>query len=94
MRLESTLGAEGYTVNELRDKDEMADSGVITTTDTTAVSGKFSAVQVIEDAVFSAFTETGGTGSMTGFTLTAGLVIYGRITGYTLTSGKVRAYKS
>jgi hypothetical protein len=68
-------------------------AGVTVTTNTTAVTGSFTAVQVLEDATFSAFTETGATGqAMTGFAIPAGTTLFGRITGYTLTSGKVRAY--
>lgn len=67
--------------------------GVTVTTNTTAVTGNFTAIQVLEDANFSAFTETGATGqAMTGFVIPAGTTLFGRITGYTLASGKVRAY--
>lgn len=67
--------------------------GVVVTTNTTPVSGAFTSISVIEDAVFSAFTEQNSSGgSMTGFVIPAGVTIFGRITGYTLSSGKVRAY--
>lgn len=67
--------------------------GVVVTTNTTAVTGTFTAVQILEDATFSVFTETGATGqTMTGFVVPAGVVLFGRITAYTLTSGRVRAY--
>jgi hypothetical protein len=67
--------------------------GVQVTTNTTAVTGNFVAIQVLEDATFSALTETGATGqAMTGFVIPAGMTIFGRFTGYTLASGKVRAY--
>ena len=68
--------------------------GTVTETGTTAITGDFVAVQVLEDAVFAVFTETGGEGdAMTGFTVAAPAVIPGRITAFKLTSGKVRAYK-
>lgn len=68
-------------------------AGVTVTTNTSAVTGRFTAIQVLEDATFSAFTETGATGqAMTGFVVPAGVTLFGRITAYTLTSGKVRAY--
>lgn len=68
-------------------------AGVTVTTNTTAVTGSFTAIQVLEDATFSVFTETGATGqAMTGFVIQAGTILFGRITAYTLTSGKVRAY--
>ena len=68
--------------------------GVVITANTVAVTGAFTAIQVLSDAVFSAFVETGATGVMTGITFTAGMTIFGSITGYTLTSGIVRAYKA
>ena len=69
------------------------ENGVTVTTNTTAVTGSFTAIQVLEDATFSVFTETGATGqAMTGFVVTAGTILFGRITAYTLASGKVRAY--
>ena len=69
------------------------ENGVTVTTNTTAVTCSFTATQVLADATFSVFTETGATGqAMTGFVVTAGTILFGRITAYTLTSGKVRAY--
>lgn len=74
-------------------RDVTGASGVVVTTNTAAVTGSFYAVQVLEDATFSAFTESDASGqSMTGFAIPAGVTLYGNITGYTLTSGKVRAY--
>lgn len=72
-------------------------AGVTVTTNTSSVAapagGSFTAVQVLEDATFSAFTEIGASGqSMTGFVVPSGVTLFGRITAYTLTSGKVRAY--
>ena len=68
-------------------------AGVVVTTNTSPVSGQFTAIQVLEDANFSAFAEAGASGqAMTGFVIPAGVAISGRITGYTLASGKVRAY--
>lgn len=69
------------------------ENGVTVTTNTAAVTGSFTAIQVLEDVTFSAFTEIGAAGqAMTGFVVPAGITLFGRITGYTLTSGKVRAY--
>lgn len=66
--------------------------GTINTADTNAVTGvEVSCIQVVEDAVFSSFTEEGATGSIA-TAWTAGSFIFGRITAYTLSSGKVRAY--
>ncbi len=68
-------------------------AGVVVTTNTSPVSGQFTVIQVLEEATFSAFAESGATGqAMTGFAIPAGVAIFGRITGYTLASGKVRAH--
>lgn len=68
--------------------------GAVVTSDTNAVVGPFVAVQILVDAVFADFSETGAVGSVVGLPLPAGLVLHGNITGYTLTSGAVRAYKA
>ena len=76
-------------------KDRTGNLGAEVTTNTSAVTGSFSHIQVLEDATFSAFTATGDTGqAMTGFAIPAGMIIGGNITAYTLASGKVRAYKA
>lgn len=76
-------------------QDNSFRNGVVVTTGTTAVVGKFCAVQVLEAATFSAWSEEGASGNvMTGFAIPAGTILHGRITGYTLTSGKVRAYRA
>lgn len=70
-------------------------NGVVNTTDTSAVTGEFYCLQVLEEATFSVFTEREATGSLTGFAIPAGTQLFNGlgITAYTLTSGKVRAYK-
>lgn len=68
-------------------------SGVVTTSNTDAITGPFVAITVLADATFSTFTEVNGSGAMTGFVVPAGVTIFGQITAYTLTSGTVRAYK-
>lgn len=70
--------------------------GVVVETGTTAVTGKFYAIQVLEAATFTTFTESGASGdSMTGFSIPAGTILYNGlgITAFTLSGGKVRAYK-
>ena len=70
--------------------------GVVVETGTTAVTGKFYAIQVLADANFALFTENSKTGDvMTGFAIPAGTTLINGlgITAFTLTSGKVRAYK-
>ena len=71
-------------------------NGVLVETGTTAQTGDFGAIQVLEDAVFSLFTEANADSAgdaMTGFTIPAPTILLGRISAFTLTSGKVRAYK-
>lgn len=70
--------------------------GVVVETGTDAITGKFYAIQVLEAAEFSTFTENAKSGdAMTGFSIPAGTILYNGlgITAFTLTSGKVRAYK-
>ena len=69
--------------------------GTVTTDDTVAVTGEFSAIQILEDAIFSAVSEEDATGSGDLLTIThpQDRVLFGRFTGYTLASGTVRAYK-
>lgn len=79
-------------LNPLPMKDASGLGGTRNTIDTVAVTGEFSAIQIIQDAVFTSLTEPGATGSLTGKILPAGLTLFGRFTGYQLTSGVVRAY--
>jgi hypothetical protein len=73
--------------------DSNGQGPVIYTTNTTAVTGgSFRQVVCLTDTVFSAFTRTDATGSITGVTLPAGTVLFGPVTAYTLTSGAVAAY--
>lgn len=70
--------------------------GVVVETGTTAVTGKFYAIQVLDAATFTTFTENGASGdAMTGFSIPAGTILYNGlgITAFTLSAGKVRAYK-
>jgi len=70
--------------------------GVVVETGTTAVTGKFFALQMLSDCEFSTLTENGKSGDvMTGFTIPAGTILYNGLgfTAFTLTSDKVRAYK-
>jgi len=59
---------------------------------TSSATGDFCALQVLEEANFSAITWPELTGTLTGFAIPAGTVIYGQITAFALTSGKVLAY--
>lgn len=73
---------------------QFGQKGVVVETGTTAVTGSFYAIQVLEEATFSLFTDTDASGdAMTGFAISP-CIIFGQITAFTLTSGKVRAYKA
>ena len=72
---------------------DIGGAGPVTyTTDTSAVTGNFKYIQCITDTVFSVFTRTNATGSLTGITIAAGTVLFGHVSAYTLTSGAVAAY--
>jgi hypothetical protein len=76
--------------------DAAAKNGVVVETGTTAVTGDFYAIQVLEAATFTVFTENGKTGdAMTGFSIPALTILYNGlgITAFTMSSGRVRAYK-
>jgi len=57
-------------------------------------AGNFCAIQMIEDSAFSVLTATNWTGSGTGITFPAGLIIYGAFTAFTPSSGRVVGYQS
>ena len=67
--------------------------GAVYEAGTTPRPGPFNAIFVITAATFSAWSEAGLTGTMTGAAFPAGTWIYGAINSFTLTSGAVRAYK-
>lgn len=92
--IDAISGSSGGGTGTLNVNDVSGQNGTVTTSNTSPVTGNFSAVQVLVAATFSAFTETGGTGAMTGFSIPAGVILYGRITGYTLSAGTVRAYNA
>jgi hypothetical protein len=85
-----TVGYEnqdGVWVNESGGKGSVV---YITNTDT--VTGEFSYVMVLKDAVFSTFVRENSTGSITGQELPAGILLVGPVTEIKLTSGIVAAY--
>ena len=63
---------------------------------TTALTGTWYALQMLEATVFSTVTELGvtRTGLVTSITFAGGAIIYGAFTNFTLTSGAVRAYNT
>jgi len=67
--------------------------GVVVATGTGSGTGPFNAIFVVAAATFSAWSEAGLTGTMTGVAFPAGSWIYGNINSFTLTGGTVRAYK-
>jgi hypothetical protein len=68
-------------------------AGVQMVTGTGSGTGPFNAIFVVAAATFSAWSESGLTGTMTGVAFPANSWIYGNINSFTLTSGTVRAYK-
>lgn len=62
------------------------------TTNTAAVTGNFTAITVLNDAVFSSLVRDNTIGSIGSITIPAGVTIFGSITSYQLTSGAVIAY--
>ncbi len=75
------------------DKQFFGEYGVVNETGTTAVTGRFCAIQCLADTVFAVLTDTLATGdAITAITITSGTILYGNFTAFTLTSGKVRAY--
>lgn len=78
----------------------MGQKGAILITDTTAITGEFRAIQVLENAAFTLLTsdikKNGATTAAAAAdfgTVTAGTVLYGKFTAVTLASGKVILYK-
>lgn len=71
----------------------MGEFGGVVETGTTAVTGDFSAIQVIEEATFSLLTRPEFTGdALTSIAIPAGTILYGYCTAFTLSAGKVIAY--
>lgn len=77
------------------DKQSFGVAGCKYETGTTAVTGDFCAIQILNDAVFSLLTNTIGTGdAITSLTIPAGLTLFGKFSAFTLASGAVCAYNS
>lgn len=68
-------------------------TGVQMATGTGSATGPFNAIFVVAAATFSAWSESGLGGTMTGVAFPANSWIYGNINSFTLTSGTVRAYR-
>lgn len=76
-------------------QEAMGKYGATIETGTTAVTGSFCAIFMIEDTEFSTLTSGNWDGDAgTSVTFKAGSTIYGAFTAFTLTSGKVIAYKA
>lgn len=68
--------------------------GAVVETGTTAITGDFEAIQVIEAATFSTLTAPNWSGdALTSVSIPAGTILYGYFTAFTLSAGKVIAYK-
>ena len=91
-RLFRRAGADNQAFAEAV-SDATGECGVRVVTGTAAQTGSWSAIQVLEDAIFSSLTDASASGdAMTGFPVPAGVVLKGRFTAFQLSSGKVRAH--
>lgn len=73
---------------------QFGQNGVVNETGTTAVTGVFCAIQILETSNFSLLTESESTGdALTGRNLNP-QILFGQFTAFTLTTGAVRAYKA
>jgi hypothetical protein len=70
---------------------EFGQGGVVCTSNTSAVTGRFYFIKVVTDTVFQSISENGRTGSRV-LSRNAGDTLYGDFTGYQLVSGDVEAY--
>ena len=64
--------------------------------DTTAMTGNWFAIQIIEEAAFSTLTDSSMdvTGTLSSVTFPAGCLIFGAFTAFTLASGAAMAYRT
>ena len=90
----STGDVDVFTFGSAKTGTPYDNSVATNTANTSAITGNFRAIQIVNDTVFSLLTDTGATGSLTGVTIPAGLILFGNFTAYTLTSGVVRAYSA
>ena len=88
----NTIPVRSRSSGELLMVDSTGTQGVLTVNSTTAQTGTWRCITIINDAIFTSITETGATGSLAGLTLPAGLTLFGQFTAFTLASGAVRAY--
>lgn len=72
----------------------VGDYGADYIADTNARTGKWRAIQILTDTVFTTLTADNITGSMATLSLTAGQILVGHFTAITLQSGSVMAYRS
>lgn len=68
-------------------------NGARMVTGTSSAAGPFVAIFCVAETNFSAFSEEGLSGTITGVAFPANSWIFGRINSFTLTSGTVRAYR-
>ena len=75
--------------------DFLGQNGTTLITNTTSYSGKWFAIQVVSDTVFTTLTDQTMTvnGTIAGLTFLGGTLIFGSFTTIRLASGAVLAYK-
>ena len=77
---------------ELAIEYSMGNGGFGLVTSTSAQTGNYVALQIVTPTVFTSISGNGITGTWSGTSIPAGMVIVGPITGFQLTSGAVIAY--
>ena len=84
-------------MSDFYNKQASGAGGILVETGTTAQTGDFCEIQILELASFGVLTESRADAlgdAMTGFDIPAGIILKGKFTAFTLTKGKVRATKS
>lgn len=77
------------------DKQSFGEAGCVVVTGTDEVTGDFCAIHILEATTFTTITNILASGdALTGFSIPAGIVLYGKFSDFELLSGKVIAYKS
>jgi len=71
----------------------LGQNGIVNmSTTASAFSGNWVALQVLNDATFTTLTESNSTGSITGNSIPAGVVLFGQFSVVQISSGIIRGY--
>ena len=83
------MALSDYNINNI----SVGAFGATVISDTSTVNGDYQAIQVLADVIIDSITMANLTGTLTGFTIDAGTIIFGDIASIKLTSGTVIMYK-